>query len=308
MSLNCCDCGANIRRKGAQGRNPKRCKPCRLSFRAKSCRVGPQARHSTKCRQCHLGFSSSRANQLFCSQACFHQSRRKRDVVTCGNALCGKKFVQRPCEQKRFCSLKCLGEHKKMRRGICRNPECKKPMPRAVSSSCKKFGRDYGKYCCRDCFFNHRWGTNRPSRKSSLLEVGTASRRSLATSLRRKCKILGVPFDRECTREAVCERDKWTCQMCGVKCSKEHNGKNRRPLRNGAEHDHIVALTNQQSPGNVFPNSQCLCRKCNNKKRAKSWGQFRLDLERSVQRWESAARSQRQQNSRSSAATQAAAL
>lgn len=308
MSLNCCDCGANIRRNGAKGRNPKRCKPCRLSFRANSRRVGPQARHSIECRQCHLWFSSSNANQLFCSHACSHKARRKRDLVACGNAMCSKKFAKRPFEQKRFCSLKCAGEHKKMHRGICRNPKCKKPMPRAVSSSCKKFGRDYGKYCCRDCFFDHRWGKNRPSRKSSLLEVGTASRRSLATSLRRKCKILGVPFDRECTREAVCERDRWTCQMCGVKCSKEHNGKNRRPLWNGAEHDHIVALTNPQSPGNVFPNSQCLCRKCNNKKRARSWGQLRLDLERSVQRWESAARSQRQQNLRSSEATQAAAL
>ena len=308
MSLNCCDCGANIYRKGVRGRNPRRCKRCRLCFRAKSRRVGRQAKHATTCRQCQMEFSSSRANALFCSQSCFHLSRRKREVVTCRHALCGKTFVQRPCERKRFCSQRCFAEHKKQGRGLCNNPKCSKPMPRAVSSGCKKFGRDYGKYCCRHCFFDHRWGTNRPGRKSTLLEVGMASKRSLATSLRRKCKLLSVPFDRECTREAVCERDKWTCQMCGIKCSREHNGKNHRPLWNAAEHDHIVALTSNHSPGNVFPNSQCLCRKCNNKKRARSWGQFRLDLERSVQRWESAARSQRQQSSRSSEATQAAAL
>jgi 5-methylcytosine-specific restriction endonuclease McrA len=118
----------------------------------------------------------------------------------------------------------------------------------------------------------------------------------LATSLRKKCKLLGVPHDPECTRQAVCERDNWICQMCGVQCEQQHPAK---PLPHAAEHDHIVALTTPGSPGNVFPNSQCLCRTCNNKKRTRSWGQLRLDLEGSTRRWENGAQGRRQQTSRS---------
>jgi hypothetical protein len=165
-----------------------------------------------------------------------------------------------------------------------------------------------GLYCCRECYCDHRYGETRPRKTYPELIVRRASRSALATSLRKKCKLLDVPFDPECYREAVCERDGWVCQMCGVKCDKEHLGKNRKPNPNAAEHDHMVALTTPGSPGNVFPNSQCLCRRCNNKKRTRSWGQHRLDLEGSIKRWENEARGRRQRSSRFSAEIQASAV
>jgi hypothetical protein len=134
--------------------------------------------------------------------------------------------------------------------------------------------------------------------------VQAACRQALRTSLRKKCKILGVPDDPECIREAVCERDKWVCQMCGIDCLKEwtFNKETRQIDPRSAEHDHIIHLTATGSPGNVFPNSQCLCHACNNRKRDSVWGQLRLDLEGSVQRWVEGGFARNQRRSKSSVA------
>lgn len=310
MSLTCCDCGREIHRNGRVGRQPKRCRECKLS--CERARLAGRKRprkgeglHAHACQQCGVAFRSCRKRQPYCSPKCFRVASRRRVIAVCGRAQCGAKFetTQSKIDKgRRFCSDKCRLQQKQESRPICHNPKCGKRLGRRFNAKLQGVGRDYGKYCCRDCFYDHRWGEARPARKSSAAEILRASRSALGTSLRKKCKVLDVPHDPECTREAVCERDNWTCQMCGVKCSKQHNGKNHKPLWNAAEHDHMVALTTKGSPGNVFPNSQCLCRRCNNKKRTRSWGQIRLDLEGSVRRWESGARGRRQQNSRYCAA------
>jgi HNH endonuclease len=193
----------------------------------------------------------------------------------------------------------------------CQNPTCGKPLTR-WRKGCKHaaLGKDSMKYCNRECYFDHRYGADRPKRSSTALQIATASAKALCTSLRKKCKNLGVPYDPECFRVAVCDRDGWVCQLCGIECLKKWSylKGTRTPDKRSAEHDHIIPLTASGSPGNVFPNSQCLCNGCNNKKRDTADGQLRLDLEGSVQRWENEARSKRQQNSRCSEAIPAAAV
>jgi len=127
----------------------------------------------------------------------------------------------------------------------------------------------------------------------------------LATSLRKRCKVFGVTFDPACTRQAVLERDGWRCQKCRILCNKEYklDAATKSPDWKNAEHDHIVPLSVSGSPGNVFENSQCLCRRCNCKKSDKPEGQLRLCLEEEA--WGRGVRVRRQQNSRSCEATQA---
>jgi 5-methylcytosine-specific restriction endonuclease McrA len=74
-------------------------------------------------------------------------------------------------------------------------------------------------------------------------------------------------------------------------------------LRN-AEHDHIWPLSVKGSPGNVFENSQCLCRKCNMAKGDTAEGQLRLCLEEEA--WGRGVRVRSLRSSRSCVATQAA--
>jgi hypothetical protein len=171
---------------------------------------------------------------------------------------------------------------------LCQNPACGCVIDRkSRGHEAKSYGRDYLKYCSSSCYLNHRWGEDRPKKRSSKKARANASAGALQTSLRKKCKVLGRPYDPECNRVAVCERDGWVCQMCGIDCLKQWTFDKvaRKIDGRSAEHDHIIALATPGSPGNVFPNSQCLCHACNFKKRTAAHGQLRLDLEGSVQRW-----------------------
>lgn len=313
----CVDCGQHILRAGKRGPLAKRCVPCHAAFNRKR----NQQRYATRkkqyrkqCEQCGNTFNTDRKKQKTCSKSCRAKSKRTRFTIVCANTPCKKTFEVTPAtyaKGTRCCSDKCKHEQMRLPDAFCQNPACGKKIERESQGPRKAaLGQDGRKYCCRECAWDHRWGANRPRGKWSKKHLAASAAGALQTSLRKKCKLLGVPHDEQCTRRAVLERDNWICQMCRVECNREYviEAHTRRPDPRNAEHDHIVPLTEAGSPGNVFPNSQCLCRKCNNKKRAHAWGQLRLDLEGSVKRWESGARGRRQRNSSCSGATQAAAL
>lgn len=300
MCHTCLDCSQPINRLGSRGPLRRRCERCQKD-RQKKQRSGQYERSKTRfshvCQQCGKMFRCCRARQPYCSYDCMHLGQRKRSNVKCARDGCGKHFVAKAGELKkgrRYCSQECSYKPKRQ----CQNSACRK-LFRPKHAREKKPWMGKGLYCCRECYWDHRYGADRPRKASANNAVQAASRSALATSMRKKCKLLGVAHDPECTRSAVCERDNWTCQMCGVKCEKNHLGKGRKPLPHAAEHDHMVALTAPGSPGNVFPNSQCLCRRCNNRKRTRSWGQLRFDFEGSTQRWENAVRGRRQRLLRS---------
>jgi 5-methylcytosine-specific restriction endonuclease McrA len=163
--------------------------------------------------------------------------------------------------------------------------------------------KNKGKYCCPECYRDHRWGQDRPRKKRSLAARQAASECSLATSLRKRCKVFCVTFDPACTRQSVLERDGWVCQKCGILCNKEYvmHPLTRTPDLRNAEHDHIWPLSVLGSPGNVFGNSQCLCRKCNMAKGDTVEGQLRLCLEEEA--WGRGVRVRSQRNSKSCVAT-----
>lgn len=287
------------------------CKECREQKRSRQSAArkerakasGENRKHALECHYCGIAFQSARRQQKFCSTACAHTMSRKRSTFVCER--CG--VVTETCEayasRRRFCSKECDNASRSLPGRTCAGCGCN--FRRAVSE--RFVYRDRGKYCTRDCYLDHRWGKDRPRKAWSDSVRARASRNALATSLRKKCKILGAPYDAECTRQSVCERDGWQCQRCRVACNQEYiiNRKTRRIHPRNAEHDHIIPLTDDESPGNVFPNSQCLCRRCNGKKRDTRWGQLRLDLEGSVQRWEDVDANRSRRNSKSSVAIQA---
>lgn len=315
MSHACVDCNEQIARTGRRGPAPKRCQSCRKRAAAVRLQNRPRAKnHSKSCKRCRQHFTTSFRHQKYCSRRCAHEADQTRFEINCANVKCGRLFYVVPSQYAkgtRCCSSKCKHEHMRLPDAFCQNPACGKKIDRESQGPRKTaLGQDGRKYCCRECAWDHRWGADRPRRNWSKEHLAAASAGALRTSLRKKCKVLGVPYDEECTRLAVLQRDGWTCQRCRIKCNREYviDSKTRRPDPRNAEHDHIVPLAKKGSPGNVFPNSQCLCRKCNNKKRKRSWGQFRLDLEGSVKRWESGARGRRRRNSSSYGAILAAGV
>lgn len=305
MSLRCCDCGSPIFRNGAKGRNPSRCQKCRRAFRSASSRArGVQAKHERVCRQCKKSFLCSRARQPFCSYDCMHLSQRKRITLVCENKRCSKEFEVTPSQLangRRHCCMECSHSPPL----VCQNPKCGRTF--RMKRPTKDLWKNKGKYCCPECYRDHRWGDHRPKRKRSKRHCKTASSRALASSLRQRCKKFVVTFDPACTRDAVLARDGWVCQKCGVTCNKEYklDPATKTPDLRNAEHDHIIPLSALGSPGNVFENSQCLCKRCNLAKRDKSEGQLRLRLEE--ESWGKGVRVRSLQSSRSSEAIQATA-
>ena len=283
MCLTCCDCGKLINRKGRRGRKPKRCRDCRQASEHK--RLAARNRAKPK-----------NGNP--------RKSRKQRIWLRCVNAQCNTLFettAARAAKGHRFCCRDCSYPQPRK----CQNPSCGRQFRRRQCTNNAWKGK--GLYCCRNCYLDHRWGQDRPRKPRSLSARLSASQAALATSLRKRCKVFGVTFDPACTRQAVLERDSWVCQKCRKKCNKHYKcvAGTRRPHKRNAEHDHIIPLSVQGSPGNVFENSQCLCRECNGKKHDKPQGQLRLAIEEEA--WGKGVRVRRQPSSRFLGATLAAA-
>lgn len=67
----------------------------------------------------------------------------------------------------------------------------------------------------------------------------------------------------------VFDRDKWKCQLCGVKTPKSKRG---TYADNAPELDHIIPLS--KGGAHKYTNTQCTCRKCNGLKSDKPLGQM----------------------------------
>jgi hypothetical protein len=266
-SAKCEVCSRAIGEIPRRGPFPKKCNACKRKAEAN--------RHCRNCKHCGEQYTTRRRSQQYCSPLCGHSASQKRATVTC--CICRHEFEVFPHDapNRKFCSQKCFAESRRRWR-ICEG--CGESFNRRVRGKFEY--QDKGKYCCRDCYFDARWGSNRPKRKWSAKAIDRSCRRSIATSLRKRCKYYGKPFDPACTRKAVCDRDGWVCQQCGIQCHKgrhRFNKRTRKTSPKNAEHDHIVPLSARNSnKGNTFDNSQCLCRRCNSRKRDKRGAQLRL--------------------------------
>ncbi len=279
----CIDCGAKLSVEMRTGPVTRRCTKCRNAFRLRSetkrRESGATCIHTKACLVCRRDFKTARPQQKYCSYECSHVADRRRCTVKCFNAACGKEF-EAPLgrsQGSRFCCRECMYAARAC--PPCRCHNCGSEFSR------KHYAHEWqgkNKYCSRNCYLDHRWGKDRPRKQWSHLATEAACRKSLATSLRKRCKHYGVPFDPACTREAVCERDGWVCQQCGIKCHKgrhRFNKRTRKLSKRNAEHDHIVPLSwRDPTKGNTFENSQCLCRRCNGRKHNFGGGQMRLNL------------------------------
>ena len=273
MFITCVDCGEVFKKSHQRGRCPKRCSRCKTKSRHALKRQRPQGKHVLTCQRCCVSFTCARKKQKYCSASCSSNAMRKSAFAICANNRCGKQFETKPgklANGRRFCSREC-SYHEPL---TCQNPACGRQF--RMKHRTKSQWRNKGKYCSPQCYRKHRWGEHKPrtSRKKWVA-------RTAYGSLRKRCKSYGVNFDPACTREAVLNRDGWVCQNCGRLCNKEYvlDPITRTPSLRNAEHDHVWPLSARNSLGNVFENSQCLCRKCNMAKGDTIEGQLRLCLE-----------------------------
>ncbi|MCC2547705.1 HNH endonuclease [Hymenobacter sp. BT175] len=89
---------------------------------------------------------------------------------------------------------------------------------------------------------------------------------------RRRARHFGV-FYTPINVLTVFDRDKWTCQLCGIKTPKSKRG-TMEP--NAPELDHILPLS--KGGTHEYHNVQCACRQCNSIKGDKAIGQLQMRL------------------------------
>lgn len=224
------------------------------------------------------------------------QARVKRKAYAC--SVCGREFYKRPTGSKGICCSRQCGFAYMAWQGSIRRQEralaidrTKRRLERmrkrllaaaataarrirvsmsTVDSTCSVCGRAFerplfrpGKHtlCSEGCrAISKRRGTKRSRQKHGRKNAERARRRGHAAEP-------GVgPI-------SVCSRDKWRCQICGASTPRRLRGTthDRAP-----EVDHIIPLADPLSPGHVWSNVQCACRKCNIAKGKRARGQLRL--------------------------------
>lgn len=232
-------------------------------------------------------------HQKYCCYQCSDAARRRRagmqpakQIAECKCGFCSKTFKPKSSRYVAYCSRECAFAAKaatpfsKVHTGYCcgcgkpyvsknKRMYCShacRPKTEYVSAApeirqCKCCGSDYrteftgGKlsdYCSEGC---------RELITSASKRVSKAKRRAV---------LKGATIERVDPLR-VFERDRWHCQLCGIKTPKSKRGTYDD---NAPELDHIVPLA--KGGEHSYRNTQCACRKCNGAKSDAVIGQLLL--------------------------------
>jgi hypothetical protein len=213
------------------------------------------------CGVCLQDFNTEDRRKTFCTKFCrqvFWTRKRKqtridnRIKVVC--AVCSQEF-KTYVSHKKFCSAPCALKARRERSRLQARKIRKKPKLKIVIFQPK---------ICLDCksvFETVHRNKVRCEQCQKFLRLVTHG-----GGPRRRCRYFGVPFE-PVSPYLVFNRDEWKCKICGTSTPEEKRG---TYFDDAPEVDHIWALSKivggVKSPGHVFSNCQCACRKCNSKK------------------------------------------
>lgn len=213
-------------------------------------------REKRNCLYCGVEFMASvQQDQRYCSEVCSRRGN-KGTIAPLGNKLqcpqCGNTFI-RDHSLQAFCSAECRYQYtldQMANDRIENHQEVEYICKECGSVFVPEFGNKHRAFCSDACRNRHG------SRIGKVI---------------RKARIRGAErIERFDPIEILCG-DKWHCQLCGISTPKRLRGSidDRAP-----ELDHIVPLA--MGGSHTRANTQCLCRKCNQKKGASMIGQLRL--------------------------------
>lgn len=208
-----------------------------------------------KCQHCNKAFTPAKhALGLFCSKTCYGKQRTieraQREPLPSSRVffntcrVCNKKWTGKSSSLE--CSYHCHREYankastarlERLHKEVAKTTRCK-------ACSCvfsPLYGASHAEFCspCADEIKSKQKAIHREARK--------ALQRKVATEKVDPYKV----FD----------RDKWTCQECGVHTPRSKRGSYECTA---PELDHIQPLSRGGS--HSYSNTQCLCRRCNQEK------------------------------------------
>lgn len=201
---------------------------------------------------------------LYCSRSCNGKAQRwvlvgppsGRVFITTSRGLCascGRRFTS---ERRRDRCRQCVSSVRWV------------VVPMRICNCGSIFGSVAGRdVCSAECADLRRIASRRKFRTTATCK---RLRRIHKAKRRLKTRVAADRID----PMAVFERDRWRCQLCGVRTPKALRGSfdPRAP-----EMDHIVTLADGGT--HTWGNVQCACRQCNGDKGSRSRGQIGLALE-----------------------------
>jgi len=258
-----------------------------------------ESKYTRTCECCGTEFAAKTPTKRFCSNSCRDKQRNLVPSIDAVCKHCGKHFKAKRRVYSTFCSKSCssLFMHKntnynlineiKSLRNLCSKHlyniqilieiasllRIKKRNKKIYSA---KAGIKKHKLClqCNKRFVYIRTKGGSPDhcsdkcRKES--KKRTAKKFSRIAKAKRRAIYRSVeadnidPFD-------VFDRDGWRCHICGRKTPKSKRGSH---ADNAPELDHIVPIS--KGGKHTFSNVACSCRKCNQIKSDKPFGQLNL--------------------------------
>lgn len=247
-----------------------------------------------QCATCGESFMPprNRPDKKYCSDACRSKAYISPYWYTCQR--CGKEYRAKKKDRAAFCSRECfaahIDEHGRPERRKAKQPRpvslctvCGKPCKgngaKRCSEECRKKynrqrarehsiqtdARDRSQRACKECgaLFVPEYGNQRRWFCSDECLRRRARRTGKAT---RRARIQGAPLLQSIDPIDVCQRDRWTCYLCGCSTPRELRGTTdeRAP-----EIDHVVPLS--RGGTHSYDNVRCACRACNQRKGTKTW-------------------------------------
>lgn len=269
------------------------CQHCGADFAKK------QRRQRFCCLECNaadMAKTPRRAAKIYTCMNCDKPFRRKRYLS--GSVSCGKKYCSRECafearRLKKKCAERPLEIGSKIAKwflswgddqwpltSFCQpcgrsfvaqqnadSPvrtacgRCRDAASRESRRKCPDCGGEIkkGRRLCGNCADKRKRSARNKNRRAHRKKHGHS------TTFRKRCRKYGAPYTSVC-KGSVMSRDKWKCQLCGVKLLQSFATivGTRTPHPRSPTIDHIVPLSfGPSSPGHVLDNCQAACWQCN---------------------------------------------
>lgn len=235
--VSCASCAKQFPQRVGAGRPRKYCSDaCRD-------RQGNPPRFGEHGPECHREFT------CFWCEATYKPKRAGR--TSCCSKECGQRWSQYKRHAGRRATFTVFKRRVKATPRMCRTCQCVE-----ISKNQQR---------CQPCRTASAAASTAKSRER-MRESGMLR----AYRKARKLKLRGVSVE-VVNPLTVLSRDKWTCQLCGVKTPRKLRG-TYEPT--APEVDHILPIA--KGGEHSYANTQCACRKCNLAKSATPMGQMRL--------------------------------
>jgi 5-methylcytosine-specific restriction endonuclease McrA len=234
-----CACGGVVTKVFKSGKPGKYCPQCMARQRG----LMRPGKREVPCIICGTVVVSGRADRRFCSDSCRYKERDRRSSA---NGYTRAQYLD-----------VCRAQSQASQGYVCAH--CGKEGMRRVSNGNKLRGYS-NRYCSLKCRDLAKFGGNRTC----------ADPVKRAANARRAAKLKGATVDR-IDPFRVFARDKWRCQLCGRDTPRAKRGTYDH---DAPEVDHIIPLS--KGGEHSYRNTQCACRKCNQKKSNRPMGQLLL--------------------------------